>query len=148
MSSFTQARLELATRPDGSQKLRDGRLVYRLLDDFVFYIGDPDDPEIRVKRGFETDGPSWPRWVKRVLPRGLHDRLIATMLRSSIVHDHCREHLAYPKCVSDGVFWIAMHVEKTPRALRELAFVLVRLNQSRIQHNAPGDDRQGRLEGF
>ena len=138
MSSFTKAEVEPVLMPDGAVKRRpSGHVVYRLRTDFWFYLGDPADGRgFLVKAGTETDGPSWPYLLKRLLPTGLWNWLTKTQTKASYVHDAAREDDSLTKPEGDAVFLVAMYVEGTPTILRELSYVLVRFNRSRTKWNA------------
>lgn len=127
MSSFTRARFDPVPG-----KRREGRQVYRCMDDLWFWIGKPDSGcGVRIKAGFETDFASWPRRVARLLPRWLRDKFA----KSSALHDRMREDLdfALPDC--DGLFWVALKADGVHPILCDLAFFAVRTNTSRTRHN-------------
>ena len=121
MSSFTKADFEYT-----GQK-RGGRKLYRVLDGFVYDIGYLGSGlSISVPAGFVTDGPSMPVWLGFMLPT-------KRMTKSACIHDMMRQDLRYSKTEGDALFLTAMLVEKTPWWLRELAFIAVRLNNSRLR---------------
>lgn len=131
MSSFTEAKLT----PTG--KFYEGREIYKVDEDFVFEIGYLGSGlKIIVGKGFLTDGPSIPSWLRHFIPA-------ETMYKSSIIHDHLREDLRFTLLQSDAIFLTAMQAEKTPRLLRELAFLAVRFNKSRASKPPIVDDQTG-----
>ena len=123
MSSFTKAVFE----PTG--KTYEGRIVWRAAEAFVFEIGYLGSGlKIEVPKGFETDGPSVPFWLSRFINAG-------SMVRSSAVHDKLREDLRFSKLEGDAILLTAMAAEGVSPILRELTYLAVRLNKSRVRHN-------------
>lgn len=121
MSSFTEA-LAIDTG-----ERRNGRKLFRYPQGFRFDIGYLGSGlSVTVPPGFVTDGPTVPAWLARILP--MH-----TIAKSAAVHDLLREDLRFSKLEGDAVFLTAMAAEGAPAWLRELAFVAVRLNQSRAR---------------
>lgn len=121
MSSFTEA-----TAIDTGER-RNGRKLFRYAEGFRFDIGYLGSGlSVTVPPGFVTDGPTVPAWLARILP--MH-----TIAKSAAVHDLLREDLRFSKLEGDAVFLTAMAAEGAPVWLRELAFVAVRLNQSRAR---------------
>lgn len=124
MSSFTEAVFE----PAG--KTYEGRPVWRAAEAFTFEIGFLGSGlKIEVPKGFETDGPSIPWWLARWVNSG-------SMVRSAAVHDKLREDLRFSKLEGDAIFLTAMAAEGVGKVLRELSFLAVRLNNSRVNHNS------------
>lgn len=128
MSSFTRATFRVLVG-----EFRHRNQLYAVQGEdgqgFWFWIGTPGRGGfwVHVPEGFVTDGPSIPWWLKRILPR----RWIESMMLSSALHDWMRENLGFNKVDGDAVFLIAMNAEGTPWWLREIGFMLVRLNNSR-----------------
>lgn len=94
---------------------------------YVGYVG--SSLWVDVPEGFLTDGPSVPAWMLRFFPVGW-------LIKASAVHDRLREDLRYAKTDGDAIFLTAMKAERTPVLIREIAFWLVRMNRSRLPHNA------------
>ena len=135
MSSFTEATFEPVHLADGRLKTRAGRPVYRIKgaagNGFDFEIGFLGSGiRIHVPEDFETDGPSVPLPVKKILP-------VARMMKASALHDRLREDTRFTKLEGDCAYLIAMEAEDTPEWAREAAFSAVRLNRSRSKHNPP-----------
>lgn len=127
VSSFTRARFDPIPG-----KRREGRQVYRCLDDLWFWIGKPDSGcGVEIKAGFETDFASMPAWLVRLVPRWVRDQLA----KSSALHDRMREDLQFALTNCDGLFWVAMKADGVNAILCGLAFRAVRLNTSRTKHN-------------
>lgn len=121
MSSFTRADFE------ATGEKRNGRKLYRIVGGFTFDIGYLGSGlSIQVPDGFVTDGPSMPWIARKLLPT-------RTMTKASAVHDLLREDLRFSKLEGDAIFLTAMQAEGTPVWLRELAFLAVRLNNSRAR---------------
>jgi hypothetical protein len=119
MSSFTRAVFE----PTG--ETRAGRIVWRAAEAFRFDIGFVGSGlSIDVPAGFETDGPSVPWWLAPVAKAG-------GMVRAAAVHDRLREDLRFSKLDGDAIFLTALEAEGVTAWRRELAFLAVRLNNSR-----------------
>ncbi len=119
MSSFTNAVFE----PTGVK--RDGRHTFVLAQTFQFDIGYLGSGlTVVVKKGFISDGPSAPKWLLRFIP-------FETMIKSCAIHDMLREDLRFSKTEGDAIFLTAMCAEGTPAWLREISYLVVRLNGSR-----------------
>lgn len=136
MSSFTKATFEPVFLADGRRKKRAGAPVFRVKgeagDGFRFYIGyEGSGLEVHVEEGYETDVVSG---IPPLL-RSLLARFLETMVLSAAVHDVARENGLFSKLAGDCLFLMAMEAEGTPPIARELAFKLVRLNDSRTRHN-------------
>ena len=123
MSSFTEAKfIKLLPK-------RSGRTLYITEKQFQYDIGyEGSGLCVKVPAGFQTDGPSIPPLLQKLLP-------LRNMIKSCAVHDMLREDYRFTKLEGDAIFLSAMQAEKTPFILRELAFLLVRLNNSRKRHN-------------
>lgn len=148
MSSFTDAELIRTRLPNPH-----GRPIYRVQgatgEGFTFWIGKPGSGQaVHVREGFLTDRASLLSARKRsalwALGLGGFLRWIDDSLaKSSVIHDRLREDLDYCLVDSDAIFLIAMTADRPnwygPRwatwLLREVAFIAVRANTSRIQHN-------------
>lgn len=136
MSEFTQATWRWI--PGALRAKRpEAEILGPAGDGFRFWIGRPDSGcWIHVPEGFRTDGASIPMWFLRLLPTSGRRWLLGQMLKASAVHDRMREDLQFSLVDSDLIFLLAMHVERTHAVIRTLAFVFVRTNGSRTQHNA------------
>lgn len=138
MSSFSEARHE---------KLGHG--LYRIVSadgrGMWFYIGDPAKWQgVLVPEGYVTDGPSIPSWLKFLLSLVfLKDWVIGCLLKASAVHDLMREDRQFALIEADCYFLVAMRTDQKnwsgPRwaqdLLREMSFIAVRFNRSRLIHN-------------
>lgn len=112
----------------------------------TFYVGYPGSGRgVYIPEGFLTDGPSMPPWARFVLKLlGVHGWIVECLLKASLVHDFMRESREFTLIESDAYFLIAMEADRKnwrgPRwataLLRDVAFSLVRMNRSRVQHNA------------
>ncbi len=119
MSAFTEATFS----PTGES--REGRRLYRIEEGFRFDIGyEGSGLSVSVPAGFVSDGPSVPVWLSRLLP-------VRKMVKACAVHDMLREDLRFSKLEGDAIFLTAMAAEGTPFLMRELAFLAVRINNSR-----------------
>ena len=127
MSSFTRAKFDPIPG-----KRREGRQVYRCLDDLWFWIGKPDSGcGVEIKAGFETDFASMPAWLVRLVPGWVRDQLS----KSSALHDRMREDLGFSLPDSNGLFWVALKADGAHPLLAWLAFFAVCSNTSRTRHN-------------
>ena len=133
MSSFTRARRERTELRNAA-----GRRLYLVVDGFAFHIGfEGSGLAVHVPAGFLTDGPSFPHWLAWAVPAK------RTMTKAAAVHDLLREDRRFSKLEGDAVFLTAMAAEGTPPLLRELAFLLVRLNRTRDPPQAGVVDAAG-----
>lgn len=149
MSSFTEARLE---RVCGLY--RQGRPVFRVRgaegNGLWFYIGHPNSRQgLHVREGFLSDGASYltgrqRRWARRLGLGALIDWIDDCLAPGALIHDGVREDMQFSLLESDCYFLVAMAADmprwKGPHwaklTLRGLAFIAVRFNRYRIQHNA------------
>jgi hypothetical protein len=147
LSSFTAAKFEPVILPNGKQKTREGRKVFRVLgadgDGMRFHVGFPGSGiSVHVPEGFETDGPSIPTLqseglaaalglITWVVPQSARNRA----MKASAVHDLLCEDPRFERAAADGEYWVAMSAEGTPRFWRWVFFRAVTLNKSKERHN-------------
>ncbi len=121
MSSFTRALLE----PTGAT--REGRAVFRVAAPFTFEIGQVGSGfGITVPTGFESDLASVPWWA-------LHLVNVGALARSAVLHDFLRERLTFSKIEGDAIFLTAMAAEGVTAWQREIVFLAVRFDHSRMR---------------
>jgi len=76
---------------------QNGKLMYQTLEDIHF-----KSENIRVRKGFRSDGPTIPRILWIVLPK------TETYLISAIIHDYCLKWLYRPWSESNRIMRRAM----------------------------------------
>lgn len=147
MSSFTEAGFEPVMMPNGKQKEREGRKVFRIRgrdgDGFRFHIGYVGSGlVVHVPEGFETDELSIPGFKSKGLLKvlGLVTWLIPKYVRElgqlpAAVHDFLCEHPRFTRDDADAQFWAAMAAMKIPFFWRKRLFNAVVLNESKERHN-------------
>lgn len=151
MSSFTRAQVH-PRAPAWAGGPRQYVVRGEVGDGFWFYFGRPEDRRgIHIPEGFVTDGASIPRWIMRVLPRRIRRWVAERLFKSAILHDRLRELLEFSLIEADAYFLVALEADglrwhgqaksifhRAGRVLlREAAFIAVRNNRSRINHQPP-----------
>lgn len=137
MSSFTRAITEpVPGKFRGGFGPFKGRQVYRV-SAYAFYIGKPGEAAIYVWDGFETDLASIPIWALYLLPPPIRRWVEAQLAKAAGLHDFMRECLDYALIDCDALMLVAMRADGVWPPLREIAFLAVRTNRSRLQHQ-PG----------
>lgn len=122
----------------------DGRQYFAAVDGFHFHIGARGSGlMITVPAGYVTDRVSWPpKWFSRLLALvpPLWRWVLAVleqMAAAAAVHDRMREDRQFTLLEGDCLFWIALRCLQVPRGLDLIAFLAVRTNKSRVNHQ-PG----------
>lgn len=142
-------RVEVRDPDTGRVVKREGRPLYRFhgQGDYAgrgVWLRLGWNVNIHMPEGFESDLASRPT----IKSKGLFLKLVgvllmivpdswwATAATSSGFHDVLCEHPDVPRPTADGIYWAAMHVERTPRVWRDLLFRAVTFSTSKVRHNA------------
>jgi hypothetical protein len=125
-------RLEEVTDDLGQTLMRDGRVVWRLLDP-LYWMADSGDtsPMITVPAGFETDLASIPRLARGLIPSSgpwqraavIHDWLYATQGSWGLAPPHFK----LTRAQADNVFRDAMAAAGVNWITRQAMWTAVRI---------------------
>lgn len=97
-------------RVEVTNKVCNGRIIYRLLEGFAYEPGDKfGSLEIIVPKGFETDFASIPRFFWRIFPPA------GRYAKAAVIHDYLYvNYTGINKKDVDYIFWLAMKESCVP----------------------------------